>query len=448
MSLQRTLALTLALLAAVVVVSFGTLAYVTIANEIHAEIDATIHAAATEVVAKPDPDDIFDMPGADPDFGAGTLVTLQRIKPDGSVATLNGRPPLPVTAIELAMVTRETRQMTEPRDEVSPTTHFRIVTVAVGGGGGAVEIGRNLLVVDSLLDVVRAQIVLVGGATLLIAAATGWLIARRLSRRLVDLTGAAEQAGTGRLDLVVPESGSDEVGRLGKAFNGMLASLARSRDDQQRLVEDAGHELRTPLTSLRTNVSVVRRMDELAPDARERLLDDLTSETRELTDLVNELIELATDRREAEPVTDVDLTVVAGEVAERVGRRTGRSIAVRGDGRRVQGRARALERAIANLVENAVKFDPGGDAPIEVVVRAGRVEVLDRGPGIASADIPHVFDRFYRAMDARSQPGSGLGLAIVRDVAVAHGGTVFATARPDGGAQVGFTVGTGDRRGT
>jgi two-component system, OmpR family, sensor histidine kinase MprB len=442
MNLQRTLALTLAVLAAVVVLVFGTLAYATIANEIHIEIDATIQAAAQEVAGHADPDDIFDAPGGDPDFGTSSLVTLQRIKPDGSTVTLNNRAPFPVTPVELEMATRPTRVVADPRDVVAPAGHYRIVTVAIGGGVGAIQVGRNLRVVDSLLDVVRVQILLVGAVTLAVAAAAGWFVASRIARRLVDLTRAAEEAGAGHLDLVVPEGGSDEVGRLGKAFNAMLASLARSRDEQQRLIEDAGHELRTPLTSLRTNVSVVRRMDELSSSARATLLDDLTTETRELTDLVNELVELATDRRETEPATEVDLSAVADAVAERVQRRTGRPIEVRGDHGIVVGRSKTLERAIANLVENAVKFDPRGDAPIEVVVLGGRVEVLDRGPGIAAADLPHVFDRFYRATSARSRPGSGLGLSIVRDVAIAHDGSVFAAARSGGGASVGFTVGS------
>jgi two-component system sensor histidine kinase MprB len=138
-----------------------------------------------------------------------------------------------------------------------------------------------------------------------------------------------------------------------------------------------------------------------------------------------------------------------------VQRRTGRAVRVEADGSVVRGHRQGLERAVGNLVENAAKFDPGrsdpsrsdpnrsdtaGHEPLEVHVDRGRVTVSDRGPGIDAADAERVFDRFYRADTARSLPGSGLGLAIVRDVALAHGGTVFTTPRSGGGTAVGFTV--------
>ena len=110
------------------------------------------------------------------------------------------------------------------------------------------------------------------------------------------------------------------------------------------------------------------------------------------------------------------------------------------DHSRVLGRPQALERAIGNLIENAIKFDDRPDGLIEVTVRNGRVEVADRGHGISADDLPHVFDRFYRSVDARSRPGSGLGLAIVSDVAHLHGGTTFAAPRDGGGTTVGIVL--------
>ena len=276
---------------------------------------------------------------------------------------------------------------------------------------------------------------------LLGAAAAGWLIALRITRRLVRLTGLAEEvSASGRLDVAVPTGGRDEVGRLAASFDAMLGRLTASREDQERLVQDAAHELRTPLTSLRTNASVLRRFGELDPDARQRLLDDVDGESRELTHLVDELVELATRRYEEEPAEPVDLAEVVARAAERVRRRSGREIRVDAEPMRVLGRAKGLERAVTNLLENAVKFDASGE-PVQLVLRGGRIEVLDRGPGIAEDDLARVFDRFYRSDTARGLPGSGLGLAIVRQIALAHDGTVTAAARPCGGAVVGFTVG-------
>lgn len=269
----------------------------------------------------------------------------------------------------------------------------------------------------------------------------GWWLARRITRRLVILTSAAEDvARTRRLGIEVPVTGYDEVGRLGRAFDRMLGRLAQSEEDQRRLVQDAGHELRTPLTSLRTNISLLRRIDELPPATRDELVADLSQEARELTDLVNELVDLAAGQSDNEPPQRVDLADVAEEVAGLARRRNGREVVVHASGSTVtDGRPGMLQRALSNLVENAAKFDRDGTAPIEISVSGFtvsgpvRVEVLDRGPGIADADLVRVFDRFYRAADARSLPGSGLGLSIVREVALSHGGAPFAFPREGAG---------------
>jgi two-component system sensor histidine kinase MprB len=193
------------------------------------------------------------------------------------------------------------------------------------------------------------------------------------------------------------------------------------------------------LTSLRTNIAVLRRHPDLADDARARLLDDLDVEARELTTLANELVELAAERRDDEPLEEVALGPLVEQAAARTRRRTGREVLVDADVSVVLGRPLALERAISNLLDNAAKFDPSG-GPISIEVRAGTVAVVDRGPGIAAGDVEHVFERFFRSEDARSRPGSGLGLAIVRDVAESHDGTVFAANHEGGGARVGFSI--------
>jgi two-component system sensor histidine kinase MprB len=224
----------------------------------------------------------------------------------------------------------------------------------------------------------------------------------------------------------------------------MLDALHRSKREQQQLVQDAGHELRTPLTSLRTNVSVLRRrFDNLQPEAREQLLNDLDSETRELTDLVNELVELATESRDDEVTQTVALADIAEKVVGRARRRFTGTIELAVDDSLVEGRPQAIERAMQNLVGNACKFAP--DGTIEVSVSAGVFAVRDHGPGLLADDIPHLFDRFYRSVSMRSKPGSGLGLSIVKSMADVHGGTVFAgnELRSDGavvGARIGFKL--------
>lgn len=319
---------------------------------------------------------------------------------------------------------------------------YRMATVALGDHRGAVQVAQQISDTEDLLRELQKRTALFVVAIIVAAGLAGWWLAGRITRRLTRLTRVAESvAVTGRMEVAVPVAGDDEVGRLGRAFDGMLGRLARSKDDQRRLVQDAGHELRTPLTSLRTNISLLSRFEKLPPAARDELLADLAGETRELTDLVNELVDLAAGQRDDEPRTEVSLDEVATKAATLARRRTGRDITVRAKGDTlVEGHPAALLRAVSNLVENAAKFDRDGTGPVEVVVSGHRVEVRDRGPGIAEEDRERVFDRFYRAPGARSLPGSGLGLAIVREVALAHGGTVFARPRPDGGAVLGFTV--------
>jgi two-component system sensor histidine kinase MprB len=320
-----------------------------------------------------------------------------------------------------------------------------------------VQVAQQFSDTEDLLRELQQRTVLLVGAVVIASGLFGWWLARRITRRLVRLAGAAEDvARTGRLGIQVPVAGYDEVARLGRSFDRMLGRLAQSEEDQRRLVQDAGHELRTPLTSLRTNISMLRRIDELPPDAREELVADLAQESRELTDLVNELVALAAGRSDTEPVQRIDLADLAEDVAIASRRRTGRDVLIRvGGDTTVDGRPTALQRAISNLVENAAKFDREGKAPIEIAVtgpvrpgagaggglpRSVRIEVLDRGPGVVEGDLVRVFDRFYRATDARSLPGSGLGLSIVREVATGHGGAPFAFRREGGGAVIGFTV--------
>ncbi|MGW2745090.1 ATP-binding protein [Streptomyces sp. NPDC001450] len=364
----------------------------------------------------------------------------------------HGSPVLPVTARDKDVaIAQAAGRVVQYKDVRVGEDLFRIATVSLGDGKGAVQVAQEFSDTEDLLRALQQRTLILMAAVVVAAGLFGWWLARRITRRLVVLTSAAEDvARTRQLGIEVPVAGLDEVGRLGRAFDRMLGRLAQSEEDQRRLVQDAGHELRTPLTSLRTNISLLRRIDELPPATREELVADLTQEARELTDLVNELVDLAAGQSDAEPPQRVDLADIAEDVMGLAKRRTGREIVLRASGdTRTDGRPGMLQRALSNLVENAAKFDRGGKAPIEINItgpaRLGtvRVEVLDRGPGIAEGDLIRIFDRFYRAADARSLPGSGLGLSIVREVAMAHGGAPFAFRREGGGAVIGFTVSGG-----
>ena len=435
-------------LAAASTVAVGSVSYFLTQNELGDQVDASLAQAARQYLGTPgdgvhgaplggrrrDDDDPRDR------FRSFAQILVQVIDSDGVVRRSPPSGPLPVGGADRTLAAAGAGGGAGPsvlrRDGSIDGEPYRLLTVAFDGG--AVQFARSVAETEQVLDAIRnrTMVLVVGMSGLALLA--GVIIAQQVTRRLVRLTGVATAvAESGDLDVVVPVDGTDETGRLGQAFNAMLMSLARSRRAQHQLVQDAGHELRTPLTSLRTNVSVMRRFDELSVPSQQRLLDDVESETRELTAMVNELVELATDRRDPEAIAPVTLAGLIETVVERARRRSGRQIMVTTDDAVVEVRLQAVERAVSNLIENALKFS---DQPIEVRATKGRVEVLDRGPGLGTDDLGRVFDRFYRADSARSLPGSGLGLSIVRETVEAHGGSVFAENREGGGSAFGFVV--------
>ncbi|GAA2225237.1 MULTISPECIES: sensor histidine kinase [Streptomyces] len=454
-SLRTTFAVSFAAVTAAVTILVGILSYSAAARLVRVDqqtvFDEVVQDLRDEVRQNHMAPGDFSSAAPGHDLVRPARTDVQVLGPDGHVVDA-GSPGLPVTGTDVRIAAAAgSGQVAEHKDVDVGSDVYRVATVSLGGGRGAVQIAQEFSDVEDLLRALQQRTLLLMAAVVVGAGLFGWWLARRITRRLVVLTDAAEDvARTRRLGIQVPVAGHDEVGRLGRAFDRMLGRLAQSEEDQRRLVQDAGHELRTPLTSLRTNISLLRRIDELPPQAREELVADLGQEARELTDLVNELVDLAAGQSDTEPPQRVDVADIAEEVAGAARRRSGRQILLRASGdTTTDGRPGMLTRALSNLVENAVKFDQGGRAPVEIVVsgpaRPGRIriEVLDRGPGIDDRDLTRVFDRFYRAADARSLPGSGLGLSIVREVALAHGGAPFAFRREGGGTVTGFTVGGG-----
>ena len=298
-------------------------------------------------------------------------------------------------------------------------------------GGGAIVTAQDLAQTDSTLSRIKLWIVLIGGIAITLAAALAAFVATVALRPVRRLTAAAETvAATGDLSERVVVNGSDELGRLGARFNAMLAALEESVGRQRRLVADASHELRTPLTSTRTNIDLLRE-GRLPEDEARRALDEAAVELAALTTLVSDLVELARGEERKLRVEEVQLDdLVAGAVERAKSRAPGATFVTSLSPTVVEADPVLLERAVLNLLDNAVKYSPPG-APIEVTVRDGEVVVADHGPGVADEDVARIFDRFYRSAAARSKPGAGLGLAIVREAARAHGGdaTVESSSR-------------------
>lgn len=452
MTLRLKLVIAISTLAAFATIAIGATTYRTTEDQLDAEVDRSLQQALASVEARvnegvPSRFDEFVPRSSASRPRTFERIVLQIVESDGSVYATSADDPLPVDAID-ERIASNAREPEVTRTVIIDGEPYRVLT-SPAGPGFALQLARSTEEVERVLESIRTRtlisvlVVVAGGIT------AGWLVARRATRRLEHLTRIAEEvATTGRLDVETPEAGPDEVGRLSGAIAGMLGALRRSREAQTQLVQDAGHELRTPLTSLRTNISLLRRVDELPPDVRAQVLGDLDTEARELSVLVDELVELATDQRRQERLTDVDLGAMVDAVADRVRRRTGREITVTShEPATIHARAAALDRAIGNLVDNACKFS---DAPsvVEVEVDHDTITVLDRGIGIPADDLPRVFDRFYRSVGARSRPGSGLGLSIVSAVAEDHGGRVEAAERDGGGTRIALVLPTDDERAT
>jgi two-component system sensor histidine kinase MprB len=318
--------------------------------------------------------------------------------------------------------------------------HLRVLA-ETAPESSALEIARPLSDTDSTLSNLRLILAGIDIGSILIAALLGRLIAGAALLPVKRLTRAAEHVThTQDLSQRIEPTGSDELGRLAHSFNGMLDALAKSMnalDDsvqaQRQLVADASHELRTPVTSLRANIEIVQAVPDMDPEERGRMLSDAVDQAEELTLLMNDLIELARgDQRNVEhEVVRLDELVAA--VIERHRRHApGVTFEVELAPCLVDAVPARLDRAVSNLVDNAVKWSPPG-GPVEIALDEGVLTVRDHGPGIAEADRAHVFDRFYRGAEARGRPGSGLGLAIVRQAATSHGGTVEARPAADGG---------------
>lgn len=307
----------------------------------------------------------------------------------------------------------------------------RVLTFPVERGVAA-QVARPLDEVQATLRTLRRRLAIGSLGGIALAAVLGTAVARRATRPVDELTRLAEEVATTQdLSQRIAVERDDEIGRLAATVNTMLANLEQARHAQEQLVADASHELRTPLTSLRTNVEVLAEAERLDPENRRRLVGDVVEQLDEFARMVGDLVELARGDRPVQAAAPVRLDQMAAEVVQRAP--TDGRIHLNATPVTVVGDRDRLERAVRNLVDNALKY--GGDGPLEVTVerrdREAVLRVADQGPGIAPQHLDRIFDRFYRAPEARGAPGSGLGLSIVAQIAASHGGRIQAANRQD-----------------
>lgn len=446
MSLRWKLALAMVLLTSLATALFGVASYRSTKERLLAEVDRSLAEVPRATLARSAATPVFVTDGFE-------RMAVQIVAPDGVVIGTTFPDSIGVAATPRAAPTELSF------DTVGTESgEFRVLTTRMPDGTVA-QVGRPLDETNRVLTALRNRTIALIVLVAALAATVGWFLADVITGPLRRLTAAADdvaasgrpERGLERITDVANADGArasgDEVRRLSAGFGRMLRALARSQEEQERLVQDAGHELRTPLTSLRTNLDTLARYPDITAEQRSAIVSDLQAEMAELSELVDEIVAVAggglTGDAPHEPAVSFDLTELAESVAERYARRTGREVSVAGRPLTVVGERTALQRAISCLIDNARKFDPSG-APIEVeVASAGgfaEVRVRDHGPGIAEESLEVVFDRFHRAPEARTLPGSGLGLAIVKAVAERHGGAARAANHPDGGAVVAFTL--------
>ncbi len=370
-----------------------------------------------------------------------TVASMQVVQPNGTRCVGQWSQSVKVARADIAVAQGLERSAlhdgtTDKGESVRVLTRNYIV----GDTRVTVSLSRPLSEIDGALSRLALLLAAVAGVGVVGAATAGLWVARSGLRPVDQLTGAVEHiARTEDLAVRIPVEGEDEIARLSRSFNSMTAALASSRDRQQQLIADAGHELRTPLTSLRTNIDLLARSEDtgraIPAEDRKELLASVKAQMTELAELIGDLQELS--RPEIAPGTGPLHVVALHEAAERAVRRarlrgTGITVNAELDPWYVRAEPPALERALVNLLDNAVKFSPAGGV-VDVALHRGELTVRDRGPGIPAEDLPHVFERFWRSPTARSLPGSGLGLSIVARTVQQAGGEVALRPAEGGG---------------
>ena len=387
--------------------------------------------------------DIESMGGLNSDALATANVTVLLIRSDNrTIAPPGATTVLVPTAREMAVARTQTGSSARTGVDTEGNP-YRIVAVPLTDGTNhyALVLGRPLEATDEILRILAFSLLTFGLLAVLVAGAIGWVIARSGLEPIQRLTEAVIRVTETDEPEAIEPGGMDELTDLTRSFNTMMGTLASSRDRQRRLIADAGHELRTPLTSLRTNVELLiadDRQGMLPAGARGEILRDIAAQLGEFTQLIGDLVHLSREDKVEPHPEPIDLRDVVNSALTRARRRgPGLYFDVELEPFFLVGEPDTLERAITNLLDNAVKFSPPGGT-VTVRLAGDRERIADQGPGIAEADLPHVFDRFYRSDQARNTPGSGLGLSIVAQTIKAHGGWVKAGQADTGGAE--FTI--------
>lgn len=440
-SVQRRIGILTGIAVAVAVAVTGFAGYLTAQFSLYGQLDRELTQIAT-LTSDAIGTDVQALGGIDEQALRSVNLTMVLLRSDGVRANVPGQRVTLETGDQELALARLQEGASHRTVRGSDGQPYRIVAVPLPqvDGSYALVIGRPLAPTLNTLNDLRLVLLLFGSGGVGLGAIIGTLIARSSMRPIRELTRAVTRVTqTDSLDPIEVE-GDDELSQLTRSFNTMLYSLASSRARQNRLIVDASHELRTPLTSLRTNIELLvadEKSGMLPEGARKEILRDIAAQLAEFTSLIGDLVQL-TRAPAKTTLTPLNLREVVDSALERVRRRgPGLVFDVELNSLYLVGEEDTLERAVTNLLDNAVKFSPPGGT-IRVLLEGDQLRISDQGPGIAEDDLPHIFDRFYRSDKARHTPGTGLGLSIVAQTVARHGGWVRASRSAEGGAE--FTV--------
>ena len=419
--------------------SFG--AYRIASSQLENQVRSSLNQRTVSVIRaferpRNDINDFFGRGPIDREISQGEMDSITQIIDTDDI--LYKRQDLPALPYEAATAYLKDNTDGAYYESVTIDNHeFRMLSV-VAPNGFIIQVAKDTQILVDAQNGMQRYFPVFAGLAVLISGAFAWLFASRITRPIEVLAETAESiAATQDLNRTIEITGKDEVAQLARSFNTMLVALRNSSERQRRLVQDASHELRTPLTSLRANAEILERAT-LSDADRASILADMKAEVDELAELSAELNALAIDQRAAEEPISIDLFEVASEIATRASRRTTAPVTVHTTGDTViSARPHQLERAVSNLVDNAIKFS-GESSSVEIHVGSKRVEVRDHGLGISDADKPLIFERFYRATATRSMPGSGLGLAIVSQFAEDNDANTYVLDNAGGGTIIGL----------
>ena len=445
--LQRRVAYLTTIAVALAVAVTSVAGYVTLRISLYRALDAEMVQTATSLAVVPVAQDIRTLGGLTERALRAGNVSVAAIRTDGETFYVpDERDHLVLGATELA-VARLQSGYSARNGVTSGGDAYRIVAVPITDlGNYALVLGRPLRPTNDILSSLWLVLIIFGVAGVIIAAVVGAYVARSSLRPVRELSAAVEHVSvTKELTPITINAPAGDIAVLAESFNQMLQSLASSRERQARLIADAGHELRTPLTSLRTNIELLAADAEsgmLKQKDRIAILADVKAQLVEFTELIGDLVQLARDETASTPEA-LDFRNVVNAALDRVRRRAhGLIFDVELNPFYVVGDSDTLERAITNLLDNAVKWSPP-NGTIRVQLEGDRLRVADQGPGISEADMPFIFDRFYRGDTARQTSGTGLGLSNVSQRLEARWGSTAACRfgpMPEGGFKVSLAM--------